>query len=57
MIAVNEISIVGSRCGPFEPALLALSSGQVSFPEITLFSLEEFEKAFAFGGFKAGLQM
>ncbi len=57
MIAVNEISIVGSRCGPFEPALLALSSGQVSFPEITLFSLEEFEKAYAFGGFKAGLQM
>ena len=26
---VNEVTVVGSRCGPFEPALDALASGQV----------------------------
>lgn len=56
LIAVNEISIVGSRCGPFVPALEALASGRAQFPEITLFSLEEYERAFAFSGFKAGFR-
>lgn len=56
LIAVNEISIIGSRCGPFVPALEALASGRARFPEITLFSLEEYEKAFAFSGFKAGFR-
>lgn len=55
-VAVNEISIVGSRCGPFVPALQALASGKAQFPEITLFSPEEYEKAFAFTGFKAGFE-
>ncbi len=55
-IAVNEITIVGSRCGPFVPALEALSSGKAQFPSITLFPLEEYERAFAFTGFKAGFQ-
>lgn len=53
-IAVNEITIVGSRCGPFAPALEALASGRAQFPEITLFSLKDYEAAFAFEGFKAG---
>ena len=53
-VAVNEISIVGSRCGPFVPAIRALASGKAEFPEITLFSLKEYEEAFAFTGFKAG---
>jgi len=53
-VAVNEISIVGSRCGPFKPAVDALASGKAVFPEISLFSLEEYEKAFGFAGFKAG---
>jgi threonine dehydrogenase-like Zn-dependent dehydrogenase len=55
-VAVNEISIVGSRCGPFKPALQALASGKAKFPEITLFEPREFEKAFAYTGFKAGFQ-
>ena len=29
-IVVDEIAIVGSRCGPFAPALAALASGAVS---------------------------
>lgn len=29
-LVVNEIRVVGSRCGPFAPALDALASGQVS---------------------------
>lgn len=56
LVAVNEISIVGSRCGPFAPAIEALASGRAQFPPITLFSLEEYEKAFAFRGFKAGFR-
>lgn len=57
LIAVNEISIIGSRCGPFVPALEALASGRAQFPEITLFHLEEYEKAFGFSGFKAGFRL
>lgn len=53
-VAVNEISIVGSRCGPFVPALEALASGKAQFPDIKLFDMENFEEAFAFSGFKAG---
>lgn len=55
-VAVNEISIVGSRCGPFAPALNALASGKALFPGITLFAPEDFEQAFAFPGFKAGFR-
>lgn len=29
LIAVNEIRIIGSRCGPFEPALRLLSEGRI----------------------------
>lgn len=53
-VAVNEISIIGSRCGPFPPAIEALASGKAQFPEITLFPLQEYREAFAFTGFKAG---
>ena len=28
-IVVNEVTLVGSRCGPFEPALRLLRSGRV----------------------------
>lgn len=54
LVAVNEVTIVGSRCGPFVPALEALASGRAQFPEITIFSPEEYEKAFSYTGFKAG---
>jgi hypothetical protein len=26
---INEVTVVGSRCGPFPPALTALSSGTI----------------------------
>lgn len=29
-IVVNEISLIGSRCGPFEPALKALAAGSIA---------------------------
>ena len=54
LVAVNEITIVGSRCGPFAPALEALALGKARFPDITIFEPEEYEKAFAYTGFKAG---
>lgn len=54
LIAVNEITIVGSRCGPFPPAIEALADGRAVFPDITLFPMEQYEEAFAFSGFKAG---
>jgi len=57
LIAVNEISIVGSRCGPFAPAIEALASGKAVFPKIRTFSLREYEEAFAYTGFKAGFAL
>lgn len=57
LAAVNEITIVGSRCGPFVPALEALASGKAVFPDITLYSLEQYGQAFADRGFKAGFDL
>ena len=56
MIPVNEITVVGSRCGPFEPALKLLSEGKVSFPDVELYELKDYEKAFASHAFKAGFR-
>jgi threonine dehydrogenase-like Zn-dependent dehydrogenase len=47
-IVVDEINIIGSRCGPFEPALRLLESRQVD-PTILIadqFRLEDAVKAF-----------
>lgn len=57
MVAVNEITIVGSRCGPFEPALKLLGEGKVKLPSIELYDLKDFEKAFASRAFKAGFAL
>lgn len=54
---VNEITIIGSRCGPFEPALTLLEKGLVTLPPIELFPLERFEEAFASKAFKVGFLM
>lgn len=54
MVAVNEITVVGSRCGPFEPAIRLLKDGKVKLPPIELYDLKDFEKAFASTAFKAG---
>ena len=56
MMVVNEISIVGSRCGPFEPALKMLKEGKITLPPIELYECKDFEKAFASGAFKAGIR-
>ena len=56
LIPVNEITIVGSRCGPFEPALKLLREGKVSFPDVELYDLKDFEKAFSSPAFKAGFK-
>lgn len=51
---VNEITITGSRCGPFEPALQLLKKGLVHLPPVTFYPLKDFEAAFASSAFKAG---
>lgn len=51
---VNEITVVGSRCGPFEPALRLLEQGLVKLPPVEFYGLEEFAEAFASHAFKAG---
>jgi len=45
---INEITMVGSRCGPFRPAIEALASGKVTVDDLVsaVYPLEEFEKAF-----------
>ncbi|MDR1801668.1 MAG: alcohol dehydrogenase catalytic domain-containing protein [Lachnospiraceae bacterium] len=53
-VVVRELTIKGSRCGPFEPALNLLKKGLITCPAITLFPVEEFKKAFEDTGFKAG---
>ena len=53
---VNEISIIGSRCGPFEPALNLLDRGLVKLPEIETWNLSDYEKAFSSRAFKTGFK-
>lgn len=56
VIPVNEITVVGSRCGPFPPAIKLLDEGKIKLPEIELYAPCEFEKAFASKAFKAGFK-
>ena len=45
---INEITLVGSRCGPFRPAINALASGIISVDGLidSEFPLEKFKEAF-----------
>ena len=47
-LVINEITVIGSRCGPFEPALRALSDGSVRVSEMVtkIFSIEQALDAF-----------
>ncbi len=54
---VNEITIKGSRCGPFAPALKLLQGRLIRFPDIELYDLRDYEKAFQSRSFKAGFQI
>lgn len=51
-VVINEISIVGSRCGQFEPALDMLADGRVSVAPLVeaRYALGEAESAFAHAG-------
>ena len=48
MLVVDEITLVGSRCGPFQPALELLSSGQIEVADLIAarYPLTEGLKAF-----------
>ena len=56
VIPVNEITVVGSRCGPIPPAIRLLNEGKIKLPSIELFDPVDFEKAFASRAFKAGFR-
>ena len=45
---VNEVTVVGSRCGPFRPAIEALSGGTIPVVDLvdSVYPLEEFRQAF-----------
>ncbi|MCI9184772.1 MAG: alcohol dehydrogenase catalytic domain-containing protein [Lachnospiraceae bacterium] len=51
---VNEVTIVGSRCGPFGPALRLLEKGLIKLPPTEFYRLEEQKAAFDSRSFKAG---
>jgi threonine dehydrogenase-like Zn-dependent dehydrogenase len=57
IFVVNEITLVGSRCGPFEPALRLLQKGLIRFPEVEWHELCDFEAAFTSKAFKAGFRI
>lgn len=54
---VNEITIKGSRCGPFEPALNLLRLDLIKFPKIELYDLKDYEKALESKAFKVGFKI
>ena len=53
----HPITITGSRCGPFEPALKLLKEEKVKLPAIELYDLSDFESAFSSKAFKAGFRL
>ncbi len=57
LIPVRELTVVGSRCGPFDKALCGLASGAIKLPEIDLYDLKDYEKAFASKKFKSGFRI
>jgi threonine dehydrogenase-like Zn-dependent dehydrogenase len=63
MIVVDEITLIGSRCGPFEPAIQLLANKQVDVESMiqARFSLEEgvaaFERAARKGTLKVLVEM
>ncbi len=52
-VIVNEITLIGSRCGPFEPALNLLAAGKIHVSEMIS---EEFPLSEAPRAFKAATQ-
>lgn len=56
-IVVDELTLLGSRCGPFDKALSALESGRIKLPLLEKYSLPEYRKAFLSSAFKAAFYM
>lgn len=54
---VREITLRGSRCGPFLPALNLLKRGALHLPEIELYPLRDYQAAFASHAFKVGFDL
>jgi threonine dehydrogenase-like Zn-dependent dehydrogenase len=57
IFVVNEITLVGSRCGPFEPALRLLEKGMVQFPTVSWYKMMDYESAFYSSAFKSGFKI
>ena len=63
MIVVDEITLIGSRCGPFEPAIRLLANRQIDVASLiqARFSLDDgvaaFERAAAKGTLKVIVEM
>jgi threonine dehydrogenase-like Zn-dependent dehydrogenase len=55
-LVVNEITIMGSRCGPFEPAMKLLERKQVKLPAIELWELSQYREALDSHAFKVGFR-
>lgn len=49
---INEITFVGSRCGPFRPAITALATGLVSVDDLidAVYPIDSYAKAFEHAG-------
>jgi threonine dehydrogenase-like Zn-dependent dehydrogenase len=62
-IVVDEITVIGSRCGPFEPAIEAISSGRVKVDDLItntyplVKGVEAFKEAAAPGSMKILLEV
>ncbi len=54
---VNEITIIGSRCGEFGPAIELLNKKLVSLPAVKLYDLADYNEAFNDKSFKCGFKM
>ena len=48
-VVVDEVTLLGSRCGPFRPALQLLASGAVQVKPLIsrIARIEDYESAFA----------
>lgn len=51
-LVVNEVRLVGSRCGPFDEAIRWMAEGKVALAHLAIetFTLDDFESAFARAG-------
>jgi threonine dehydrogenase-like Zn-dependent dehydrogenase len=49
---INEITFVGSRCGPFRPAITALATGLISVDDLidTVYPIDSYAQAFEHAG-------